>query len=49
MTALAAEPGDQGDYEALTVAQLQELLTARGLPTSGTKAELVQRLVDDDG
>jgi len=47
--ALAAAPGGQGtDYEAMTVAQLQDELAARGLPTSGLKAELVQRLTDDD-
>jgi len=49
LTALAGEPAVQGsDYEAMTVAQLQDELAARGLPTSGLKAELVQRLVDDD-
>jgi hypothetical protein len=46
--ALAAAPGGQGNYEALTVAELQAELEARGLPTSGLKAELVQRLLDND-
>ena len=48
--ALAGAPASQGapDYEAMTVAQLQDELAARGLPTSGLKAELVQRLQDDD-
>lgn len=32
------------DYEALSKTELQELLAARELPTSGTKAELVARL-----
>jgi hypothetical protein len=32
----------------LTVAELQAELALRGLPTSGLKAELVQRLLDDD-
>lgn len=35
-------------YDAMTVAELQAELEARGLPTSGTKAELVQRLTDAD-
>ena len=32
------------DYEAMTVAELQALAGERGLATSGTKAELVERL-----
>jgi len=36
------------DYNALTVAELQQLAGDRGLATSGTKAELVQRLQDAD-
>jgi len=30
----------------MTVAQLQELLAERGLATSGTKAELIERLTN---
>lgn len=32
------------DFESLTVLQLRELLTERGLDSNGTKAELVDRL-----
>lgn len=40
---------DQGpDYESKTVAELTELLDERGLPKSGNKAELVERLQEDD-
>jgi len=47
--ALAGAPAGQGvDYGTWTVAQLQDELTARGLPTDGLKADLVQRLTDDD-
>jgi SAP domain len=51
--ALAGTPTVQGeatgetDLEALTVAELQDLCDARGLPRSGTKAELVERLRAD--
>ena len=46
----AAAPAVQGtpDYGAWTVAQLQAELTNRGLDISGLKADLVQRLQDDD-
>jgi len=36
------------DYESWTVARLREVLAARELPTSGTKAELVTRLRTHD-
>lgn len=36
------------DYARETVAKLQEILKARSLPTSGKKAELVERLRDAD-
>ena len=36
----------RGELEDLTVAELQEMATGAGLPTSGTKAELVDRLVE---
>lgn len=36
------------DYEKKTVAQLHELLKARGLPTSGRKNELIARLQESD-
>lgn len=35
-------------YEAETVATLKELLGERDLPTSGNKAELIERLTEDD-
>ena len=34
-----------GDYEAMTVAELKDALRANGLPVSGRKAELVERLL----
>ena len=33
-----------GDYEAMTVAELKDVLRTKGLPVSGRKAELVERL-----
>jgi len=36
------------DYGSRTVVELRELLKARDLPVSGSKAELVERLEDDD-
>lgn len=41
-------PADTTGYGGLTVAQLQEAAAARDLPTSGTKAELVDRLAAAD-
>jgi hypothetical protein len=38
------EPSEPDDLEQLTVDDLRDLLRARGLPVSGTKAELVSRL-----
>lgn len=35
-------------FEGLTVEQLREEAKARGLPVSGTKAELLSRLADTD-
>ena len=37
------------EYEELTVAQLKDILRERELPVSGKKAELIDRLVEDDG
>ena len=34
----------QDDYDSMTVEQLKALCRAAGLPVSGTKAELIQRL-----
>lgn len=36
------------DYHELTVLDLKDELVARGLTVSGSKAELVERLVADD-
>ena len=44
----AAEPGPAPDYEAQTVEELKEQLAERGLPRSGKRDDLVQRLRDDD-
>jgi hypothetical protein len=40
--------GDVEGYESKTVEELTELLEDRGLPKSGKKAELVERLQEDD-
>lgn len=40
--------GEEADYEDLTVAELQDRLRDRDLPVSGTKDELIARLVEDD-
>jgi SAP domain-containing protein len=39
---------ESGDYESLNWAQLRELAASRNLDRSGKKAELVQRLKEDD-
>lgn len=36
------------DYESKTVVELKKLLKTRGLDQTGRKAELVQRLKDND-
>jgi ribosomal protein L22 len=41
-------PAPEGGWESLKVDELKEELEARGLPKSGNKAELVQRLEEDD-
>lgn len=42
------ETAEDDGYDGLTNAELQELLKARGLPTSGNKDDLVARLEEDD-
>jgi hypothetical protein len=41
------EDGEDG-YTAMGVDELKDLLRDRGLPVSGTKPELIQRLESDD-
>ncbi len=40
----AEEANDEADYGAMTVAELKDLLKEKGLPVSGKKDELIQRL-----
>jgi hypothetical protein len=37
------------DYDSLTVPELKELLKAQGLPVSGKKADLIERLASASG
>ena len=37
------------EYQSMTVAQLKELLKEQGLPVSGKKAELIERLMESSG
>ena len=45
---LDVEQIEEDSYSSMTVTELRVLLGQRGLPVSGTKAELVARLIADD-
>lgn len=50
-TAQAAEastPEEEGPYDGLTNDELSEILKERELPHSGTKQELIDRLIESD-
>lgn len=40
--------GESNDYDGMKVNQLKDLLKERGLPVSGRKADLIQRLEESD-
>jgi len=42
------ELSKENPYESMTVEELKALLRARGLPVTGTKAELITRLTEAD-
>jgi len=42
------ELNQENPYESMTVEELKALLRARGLPVTGTKAELITRLTEAD-
>jgi uncharacterized protein YnzC (UPF0291/DUF896 family) len=44
----AAEPEEEAAYDEWTVEELKDALRSRDLPVSGNKAELVERLAEDD-
>ena len=41
-----ATEGRKAELEGMTVAELQEMASGAGVPTSGNKAELVERLAE---
>src|SRR3954454_5751190 len=48
MTPDKVNPAPEGGWESLKVDELKAELEARGLPKSGNKDELIERLLDDD-
>jgi|TARA_R110000824_G_scaffold3689_7_gene17470 hypothetical protein len=44
----AESPSEETDYDSLNKTELQVLCSQRGLSTTGTKADLIARLQEDD-
>jgi len=42
-----SQSGSVGDYASMTVAELKDVLKSKGLPFSGRKAELIERLTNE--
>ena len=45
---IADDDDETPDYSSMSVSELKQELRARGLRVGGTKAELLQRLMEDD-
>ena len=49
VTAVKAAPAPAPDYSSLKKAELVEVAEQQGVDTSGTKADILERLEADDG